>query len=493
ELDTLNAKALAVGSAIASLDEMHFWMSDYVVSWQVSSEEAVTQAKTEFQEALASMDSLQVVYPADLLDRLDGYESLMRETADYYMDEEWVDGNKGIMEALRIGRALKDDLRLLRTEVGQLLAQKQASVDELNGLVGEQMSSIRSIAASVGASGSKVSSTNDQALNTGIRSMFISLGVGILLAVLIVRAIARPMREMTHTIRQIEQASDLTQRVPVGSEDEVGQAAQSLNILFDSFESSIFDVGGVAHAIQSSSESIRQTTDDLSSSAVLQADSIAAITSSIHEIALTTQADAETIAKANTLSQDAAHNAQDGSQEMEELVQALERIDLANGEVSKIIEVIQSIASQTNLLSLNASVEAARAGDHGQGFAVVAEEVRQLALRCTEAAKGTAIKIKETTDSSKDALQISVRAAGALSKISGGTEDVRAELAKISSSSQEGAAALRGISNSVSQVDAETQKTANQAQSLGDAAKLAENEIHTLRNLVERFVIKGNA
>ncbi|WP_317618438.1 methyl-accepting chemotaxis protein [Paenibacillus sp. PL91] len=127
----------------------------------------------------------------------------------------------------------------------------------------------------------------------------------------------------------------------------------------------------------------------LSQGASEQASSVEQLTASLEEIAAQTRLNAENAVQANALADQARINAQQGNDRMKEMLNAMEEINTSSGSISKIIKVIDEIAFQTNILALNAAVEAARAGQHVRGFAVVAEEVRNLAARSAYAAKET--------------------------------------------------------------------------------------------------------
>ena len=120
------------------------------------------------------------------------------------------------------------------------------------------------------------------------------------------------------------------------------------------------------------------------------------IAASMEEIASQTQKNSEKAEEARTISNETSKLAEEGNVQMKEMMNAMIAIEQSSQQISSIIEVIQDIASQTSMLSLNASIEAARAGDQGRGFAVVAEEVRELAQRSTSATHESVEIIRES-------------------------------------------------------------------------------------------------
>ena len=142
--------------------------------------------------------------------------------------------------------------------------------------------------------------------------------------------------------------------------------------------------------ISHGAKELAASTQTVSQGATESSASLEEITASMSEINSQTHLNADNSNIASKLSQTAKENTQRGNTQMQQMTSAMEGIDDASNDISRIIKVIDEIAFQTNLLALNAAVEAARGGVHGKGFAVVAEEVRNLAARSATAAKETA-------------------------------------------------------------------------------------------------------
>jgi methyl-accepting chemotaxis protein len=202
----------------------------------------------------------------------------------------------------------------------------------------------------------------------------IAIGVSILLSLLIAKIITGPVRNAIEVIHRIAEG-DLTQEIALTSTDEIGELAQSVDTMRRKMGEA---VGGAV-----------ETSHILSEAASEQAASIEETSSSLEEMSSMTKSNAAGTAKANALMAGAMETIEKANASMDKLTVSMREIAGASEETQKIVKTIDEISFQTNLLALNAAVEAARAGEAGAGFAVVAEEVRNLALRAAEAAKNS--------------------------------------------------------------------------------------------------------
>jgi methyl-accepting chemotaxis protein len=156
---------------------------------------------------------------------------------------------------------------------------------------------------------------------------------------------------------------------------------------------------------------------------------------------------------------------------MTELIQSMEDISKASDETSKIIKTIDEIAFQTNLLALNAAVEAARAGEAGAGFAVVANEVRNLAMRAAEAAKNTSALIEGTVKKVREGSGLVERTHGAFAEVSKSAAKVADLVSEIAAASSEQAQGIDQINTAVTELDKVTQQNAANAEESASASE----------------------
>jgi methyl-accepting chemotaxis protein len=224
------------------------------------------------------------------------------------------------------------------------------------------------------------------------------------------------------------------------------------------------NVASVASEVSTSSQSLANGASD-------QAASLEETSASLEELSSMTKRNAESAKQAKELSNQTRASAEGGATRMEEMRRAMNAIKLSSNDVSKIIKTIDEIAFQTNILALNAAVEAARAGEAGLGFAVVAEEVRNLAQRSAQAAKETATKIEDAISKSEHGVAISGDFEKVLADILAKARQVDSLVAEIATASVEQNEGIGQIGTAIGQIDKVTQSNASGAEEAAAAAE----------------------
>jgi len=183
--------------------------------------------------------------------------------------------------------------------------------------------------------------------------------------------------------------------------DYIGDFASikdSINLIVSSFARYIYEINMSANQVASGSEYIASSTSKLAQVAVTQSLSVKEFKSMLKELTESIEEDAKNINIMNAIMEDATCSVDTGTLAMKGMLQSMDEINESSTNILEITKVIEDIAFQTNLLALNAAIEAARAGQYGKGFAIVAEEVRDLALKSQEAAKRTSELINTSFD-----------------------------------------------------------------------------------------------
>jgi len=281
---------------------------------------------------------------------------------------------------------------------------------------------------------------------------------------------------------------DLRGEVLVISDRDV--LGKSLEKMSRNLRKLLREVRNAADQVAEGADQIAGSSQSLSEGTNEQASSLEEITSSLVQISSQTRSNAENASRAMTLAEKARKTAGFGKQEMENMISAMNGISESSRSVAKIIKVIDEIAFQTNLLSLNAAVEAARAGRYGKGFAVVAGEVRSLAGRSSHAAKDTAELIESALEKVENGNSIALQTAKALEKIVESSVQMADLINEIAAASDEQARGIEQVSQGLNQVDQVTQNNAATAEQTASSATELSAQADGLRKTLARFRLR---
>ncbi|MCA9400032.1 MAG: methyl-accepting chemotaxis protein [Candidatus Omnitrophica bacterium] len=386
--------------------------------------------------------------------------------------------NKVLPKIEEIYNLVKKGFTAELTEVEKnKLDEADAQADAICGEVNETLMSIEGLVKEEIFIAEKAA---DQAVTSSL-SIIVILGVMIFVAAIVLgfyisSLIVNNLNKILSVAKKVAQ-KDLTDRVLINTGDELEDLGDSINTMVD-------ELNLIIQQVAESAQQLNAATEEISASAQQIADGAQQQSASFEELSSSVQNNATQSNLANEATQKTSREVGLTGQSMDRMIESMNSIRESSKQITDAVEIITDIADQTNLLALNAAIEAARAGEHGKGFAVVADEVRKLAERSASSAKEIVELIKGSESQVRSGAEQSEEAGSKLKKIVDEIASVAQQIQSISVATQQQAASMEENTSIA-------ESNASASEELAASSEEMSGQAQSLQQIVGQFITRN--
>lgn len=356
----------------------------------------------------------------------------------------------------------------------------------------------------------------DEFLNSQVIAGVLISAIALGLLYVMARQISTPIQQVVDTVTRLSEAGgDLTYRLPVSRKDETGQLMTGINALMASLQSMIQNIAGSVDHLKRAANRSAEIADTSHQGVEQQRSALEQVATAINEMASTAHEVATNVANTATSVEEAnqaigrcgdvvntsADMIRQLGQEMQTSTQTIGELETQSHQISGILDVIRSISDQTNLLALNAAIEAARAGEHGRGFAVVADEVRQLASKTQSSTEEiqtmidrfqsqiqlTVETINKGQAFSDNSIESSKKAVVELESLMAATSAIQDMMCQIATAAEEQHQVTEDINRNITEITEITASAAQGAESANSEAQAMLGQTGEVENKLNQF------